>query len=53
MGHCLVWHSQPPGWMFTDEKGDTVSRETLIGRMYSHIMTVVSRYKGKIKGWEW
>ncbi len=52
MGHCLVWHSQPPRWMFTDEKGDTVSRETLIGRMYSHIMTVVSRYKGKIKGWD-
>jgi endo-1,4-beta-xylanase len=52
MGHCLVWHPQPPRWMFTDEKGDTVSRETLIGRMYSHIMTVVSRYKGKIKGWD-
>jgi endo-1,4-beta-xylanase len=51
-GHCLVWHSQPPKWMFTDEKGDTVSRETLIGRMYSHIMTVVSRYKGRIKGWD-
>ena len=44
IGHCLVWHSQPPKWMFTDEKGQTVSRETLIGRMYSHIMTVVTRY---------
>lgn len=52
IGHCLVWHSQPPKWMFADEKGDTVSRECLIGRMYSHIMNVVSRYKGKILGWD-
>lgn len=52
IGHCLVWHSQPPKWMFTDEIGKNVSRETLIGRMYSHIMTVVTRYRGKIKGWD-
>lgn len=52
IGHCLVWHSQPPKWIFTDETGKNVSRETLIGRMYSHIMTVVTRYRGKIKGWD-
>lgn len=52
IGHCLVWHSQPPRWMFTDSKGNTVSREVLIGRMYSHIMTVVSHYKGRVKGWD-
>lgn len=52
IGHCLVWHSQPPKWMFTDETGKNVSRETLIGRMYNHIMTVVTHYKGKVKGWD-
>lgn len=52
IGHCLVWHSQPPKWMFTDDKGDTVSRFELIDRMYHHITTVVKRYKGKIKGWD-
>ncbi len=52
IGHCLVWHSQPPKWMFTDANGKQVSRETLIGRMYNHIMTVVTRYKGKVKGWD-
>ncbi len=52
VGHCLVWHSQPPRWMFTDEKGDTVSREVLIDRMYHHITTVVTRYKGRIRGWD-
>ncbi|WP_337536590.1 endo-1,4-beta-xylanase, partial [Segatella sp.] len=24
IGHCLVWHSQPPKWMFTDDKGNLV-----------------------------
>jgi len=52
VGHCLVWHSQPPKWMFTDSKGNLVSREVLIGRMYNHIMTVVTHYKGKVKGWD-
>ena len=52
IGHCLVWHSQPPEWMFTYENGDTVSRAVLIDRMYYHITNVVSRYKGKIKGWD-
>ena len=51
-GHCLVWHSQAPAWLFTDETGADVSRETLIERMRKHITTVVSRYKGRIKGWD-
>lgn len=51
-GHCLVWHSQAPKWMFTDAEGKQVSREVLIGRMYSHIMHVVTHYKGKVKGWD-
>lgn len=52
IGHCLVWHSQPPKWMFTYENGDTVSRYELIDRMYHHITTVMQRYKGRIKGWD-
>ena len=52
IGHCLVWHSQPPKWMFTDKEGKLVSREILIGRMYNHIMTVMTHYKGKVKGWD-
>jgi endo-1,4-beta-xylanase len=51
-GHCLVWHSQAPQWFFTDENGNDVSREILIERMKNHITTVVSRYKGRIKGWD-
>ena len=52
IGHCLIWHSQAPQWFFTDENGQDVSKEELIRRMEEHITTVVSRYKGKIKGWD-
>ena len=51
-GHCLVWHEQAPEWFFIDERGDDLSREALIERMRTHITTVVSRYKGRIKGWD-
>ena len=51
-GHCLVWHSQVPAWFFVDKDGNEVSRDTLIARMKNHIMTVVERYKGRIKGWD-
>jgi len=51
-GHCLVWHSQAPDWLFTDSHGRAVSRETLIKRLQQHIATVVGRYKGRIKGWD-
>lgn len=51
-GHCLIWHSQCPKWFFLDEKGNTVSPEVLKQRMKEHITTVVTRYKGKIKGWD-
>ncbi|MDX1283691.1 MAG: endo-1,4-beta-xylanase, partial [Draconibacterium sp.] len=52
VGHTLVWHSQTPDWLFTDENGKDVSREVLIERMRKHIYTVVGRYKGRVHGWD-
>ena len=52
IGHCLIWHSQAPRWMFTDAEGKEVSREVLIERMHRQIAEVVGRYKGRIKGWD-
>lgn len=52
IGHTLVWHSQTPKWVFQDEKGNPVDRETLLSRMRDHIQTVVGRYKGRIAGWD-
>lgn len=51
-GHCLIWHSQPPKWFFTDKEGKLVSAKVMKQRMKEHIYTVVKRYKGKLKGWD-
>jgi endo-1,4-beta-xylanase len=52
VGHNLVWHSQVPRWVFQDEKGAPLTRDALLERMKEHITTVVTRYKGKIGGWD-
>lgn len=51
-GHCLIWHSQLPPWFCVDKDGKQVSPDVLKARMKEHITTVVSRYKGRIKGWD-
>ena len=51
-GHCLIWHSQLAPWFTVDKNGKKVSAEVLKQRMKDHITTVVTRYKGKIKGWD-
>ncbi|RZK53746.1 MAG: 1,4-beta-xylanase, partial [Pedobacter sp.] len=30
-GHCLVWHTQTPFWLFKDSVGQQVSKEVLLG----------------------
>ncbi len=51
-GHALVWHQQHPKWFFTEENGDTISKETLFARMEEHITAVVTRYKDVIYAWD-
>ena len=51
-GHCLIWHSQIGRWKFVDSTGNDVSPEVLKERMRNHILKVVGRYKGRIKGWD-
>lgn len=51
-GHCLIWHSQIPRWFFLDAEGNEVSREVLIKRIETHVHTVVTHFKGKIRGWD-
>lgn len=52
IGHCLVWHSQTPAWVFQGDNGQPATREQLLKRMRDHIHTVVGRYKGKVTGWD-
>lgn len=52
IGHCLVWHSQLAPWFCVDKEGKNVSPEVLKQRLKEHITTIVSRYKGRIKGWD-
>ncbi|MBQ9711377.1 MAG: endo-1,4-beta-xylanase [Bacteroidales bacterium] len=51
-GHVLIWHSQLSPWFAVDENGNDVSPEVLKQRMKEHITTVMTRYKGRIKGWD-
>jgi endo-1,4-beta-xylanase len=52
VGHCLVWHNQTPAWVFRDNEGKPVSRDTLLARMKDHIYTVMGRYRGKVHGYD-
>lgn len=51
-GHTLVWHNQTPEWVFEDQSGGVIDRETVLLRMKSHIETVVARYKGAVYAWD-
>ena len=46
-GHTLVWHAQTSDWFFRG--GD---KAVVTERLRNHIHTLVSRYKGRIKGWD-
>ena len=52
IGHCLLWHSQTPAWVFQDTTGKPLTRDALLARLKDHIFTVAGRYKGKVKGWD-
>jgi endo-1,4-beta-xylanase len=52
VGHNLCWHSQTPGWVFKDEKGNPLTRDALLARLHDHIQTVVGRYKGRVQSWD-
>ena len=52
IGHCLVWHSQLAKWFAYDENGEYVTPEVLKQRMKDHITTIMTRYNGRIHGYD-
>lgn len=51
-GHCLMWHAQIGKWMYQDEKGNLVSKETLFQNMKHHITAIMERYKDVVYAWD-
>jgi endo-1,4-beta-xylanase len=52
VGHVLVWHQQTPAWVFAGEGGKPIDRAAALARLKTHIDAVVSRYRGRIGGWD-
>ncbi|ARD24385.1 endo-1,4-beta-xylanase [Shewanella japonica] len=52
VGHTLLWHQQTPDWVFEDEKGNLLERDSLLERLQLHINTVLGQYKGKVQAWD-
>ncbi len=50
-GHTLCWHNQVPDWVFRDG-GGVASKELVLQRLWDHITTVVTHFKGKVYGWD-
>lgn len=54
-GHCLVWHSQCPTWVSSDngKKNDkNWTREEALEIMKNHITKVMTHFKGKVREWD-
>lgn len=52
VGHTLVWHNQLAPWVFNADDGKEIDRAELMRRLKDHVHTIVTRYKGKVKGWD-
>lgn len=52
VGHTLIWHSQLAPWFAVDSLGNDVTPEELKSRMKEHITTLMTRYKGRVLGWD-
>jgi endo-1,4-beta-xylanase len=52
IGHCLVWHAQTPNWVFQDSTGRQLTRDEMLARLKDHIFTIMTRYKGRINGYD-
>ena len=50
-GHTLLWHSQLPNWLTSGVANGTISNAQLRDLLRQHIITEVSRYRGRI--WQW
>ena len=50
-GHTLTWHNQLPDWLTSGVANGSISASQLRALLHDHIITEVSRYRGRI--WQW
>ena len=50
-GHVLVWHSQSPEWLHTNN-GQPLPRNEALTNLKKHIRTVVEHYGEKVISWD-
>jgi len=50
-GHTLTWHNQLPNWLTAGVANGSISAAQLRTLLHDHIITEVSRYRGRI--WQW
>lgn len=51
-GHCLIWHTSLPDWVWQNPDGTDVSPEVLKQNMKDHITTVMQHFGDRILGWD-
>ncbi len=51
-GHTLVWHSQTPGWMHSNEDGTPLSRDEAIENVTQHIEAVIEHFGDRVISWD-
>ena len=53
-GHTLIWHAQCPDWFFykSGTSGTKATAAKVLERIDTHVTTIVSRYKGKVRSWD-
>ncbi len=51
-GHVLVWHDHAPEWFFTNDKGEKVSKDIVLGRLQEYINIVVKHFGNSIYCWD-
>ncbi len=52
IGHVLFWHSQTPDWVFEDESGNPISRESLLARMRERVQLYADHFGTDIDLWD-
>ena len=51
-GHTLMWEKSMLPWVLENADGTPASRDTVLGRYYDHMQTVMTRYKDAIWCWD-